>query len=255
MDVEIQTSEDPHFLWTRPWQSWLYALDHCLVGNKIDVGPCEGHSRYLGHCPWVSCSIALCWDFHWSIWSAQPLLLWSSLPHPVTNYFCHIGKAIKDLGYVGYQSRILPAIPGDWVEYAEYISWYNNASRQWESLPKGYTTEEPWVTHPLGDVEEWWEEAEIIAQHWARPQCQARQSGNKTESGDEKDSGDQVESGRQKEYGHEAESRHEADQDCEMGYQSESSLTPSDYSKSKKSGLVWGGNLPQLVKIEALLHS
>jgi len=57
-----------------------------------------------------------------------PLPPASSLPHPVTNYFCRIGRAIEDLGYVGYRSRILPAIPGDWVEYAEYISWYNNAS-------------------------------------------------------------------------------------------------------------------------------
>jgi len=54
----------------------------------------------------------------------------------------------------------------------------------------------------------------------------------------EKDSGDQVESGSQKEYGHKAESRHKADEDCEMGYQSESSLTPGDYSKSKKVELL-----------------
>jgi len=124
------------------------------------------------------------------------------------------------------------------TKYAKYISWYNNASQWWEFLPEGYTTEEPRATHPLGDVEEWWEEAEIITQH------RARQSSNKIESADEKDSGDQVESadekesGSQKEYGHEAESRHKADQDCEMGYRSESSLTPSDYSESKKVELL-----------------
>ena len=66
----------------------------------------------------------------------------------------------------------------------------------------------------------------------------ARQSGNKTESGDEKESGNEVESGDEKEYRHAAESRHEADQDCEMGYRSESSLTPSDYSESKRAALL-----------------
>ena len=50
-----------------------------------------------------------------------------------------------------------------------------------------------------------------------------------------KDSGDEVESGSEKEYGHEAESRHEADEDCEMGYRTESSFTPSDFSESKKA--------------------
>ena len=162
----------------------------------------------------------------------QPLPPASSLPHPVTNYFCRIGRAIEDLPIVGYRSRILPAVPGDWVEYAHYISWYNRASQLWESLPNGYTTEEPRATHPLGDVQEWWEEAEMIIER------RARQSGNKTESGDEKESGNEVESGDEKEYRHAAESRHEADQDCKMGYRSESSLTPSDYSESKRAALL-----------------
>ena len=153
----------------------------------------------------------------------------SSLPHPVTNYFCRIGRAIEDLPIIGYRSRILPAVPGDWVEYAQYISWYNRACQRWESLPEGYTTEEPRATHPLGDVGDWWEEAELIIED------RARQSGNNTKSGDKKDSGDEVESGGEKEYGHEAESRHEADEDCEMGYRTESSLTPSDFSESKKA--------------------
>ena len=78
----------------------------------------------------------------------------------------------------------------------------------------------------MGD---WWEEAELIIED------RARQLGNNTKSGDKKDLGDEVESGGKKEYGHEAELRHKADEDCEMGYRTESSLTPSDFSKSKKA--------------------
>ena len=78
----------------------------------------------------------------------------------------------------------------------------------------------------MGD---WWEEAELIIED------QARQSRNNTKSGNKKDSGGEVESGSKKEYGHEAESRHKADEDCKMGYRTESSLMPSDFSKSKRA--------------------
>ena len=73
------------------------------------------------------------------------------------------------------------------------------------------------MTHPLGDVGDWWEEAELIIED------QARQLGNNTKSGGEK------------EYRHEAELRNEGDEDCEMGYRTESSLMPSDFSESKKA--------------------
>jgi hypothetical protein len=166
-----------------------------------------------------------------------PLPPASSLPHPGTVYFCRIGRAIEDLGYVGYRSRILLAMAGDWNEYAPYIGWYNRGSQQWERLPPGYTTEEPRATHPLGDVEEWWEEAEMIAQLRA----DELESGGAKESGhqaDEVESGNDKESGGAKEYGDEAESRPKADQDCEMGYRSESSVTHSDYSETKKVRLL-----------------
>lgn len=200
-----------------------------------------------------------------------PLPPASSLPHPVITYYCRIGRVMddSDLGYVGYRSRILPAIPGDWVEYCPYICWYNRASKRWEALPNGYTTEEPNATHPLPEVEEWWEDANYLANRRAARAAKRRQatlegSSSQAESGDGAESGDKEVSAHEAESTHEEKSAHEADQDHQMeettqlgvvggqpteainsemdnqrsAYPSESTLSPSDYSESKKAELL-----------------
>ena len=117
-----------------------------------------------------------------------PLPLPSSLPHPVTVYFCRIGRVMKDFGFIGYRSRIWKATDAHPAhQYARFTCWFNRVSERWESLPKGYTTDPPPASNRLGEVEEWWEEAKIIARRRAKRLA----AGNVGSSeGDEAESGD-----------------------------------------------------------------
>ncbi|EDR03913.1 uncharacterized protein LACBIDRAFT_331064 [Laccaria bicolor S238N-H82] len=165
-----------------------------------------------------------------------PLPSASAVPHPGTNYFCRIGRAIEDLGYVGYRSRIGLAGPGDWAAYAPYICWYNRASHEWEQLPPGYTTEKPRALHDLAEVEAWWEVANIIAQERA-DELDDESAGAK-ESGQEAvevESGREKESGGPKEDNNQAESMPEPDQDGEKGYRSSSCGSGSDFGETEEA--------------------
>ncbi|EDR03003.1 uncharacterized protein LACBIDRAFT_307828 [Laccaria bicolor S238N-H82] len=165
-----------------------------------------------------------------------PLPSASAVPHPGTNYFCRIGRAIEDLGYVGYRSRIGLAGPGDWAAYAPYICWYNRASHEWEQLPPGYTTEKPRALHDLAEVEAWWEVAKIIAQERA-DELDDESAGAK-ESGQEAvevESGREKESGGPKEDNNQAESMPEPDQDGEKGYRSSSCGSGSDFGETEEA--------------------
>ena len=139
-----------------------------------------------------------------------PLPLPSSLPHPVTVYFCRIGRVMKDFGFIGYRSRIWKATDAHPAhQYTRFTCWFNRVSERWESLPKGYTTEPPPASNCLGEVEEWWEKARRIARHRAKRLAAGNvgsSEGDELESGDEPESGDGAESGIGAESGVEAES-------------------------------------------------
>ena len=216
-----------------------------------------------------------------------PLPLPSSLPHPVTVYFCRIGRVMKDLGFIGYRSRIWKATDAHPAhQYTRFTCWFNRVSERWESLPKAYTTDPPPASNRLGEVEEWWEEAKRIARRRAKRLAAGNvgcSEGDEAESGDDAESGNGAESGDgaessvgaergnrdEAEPGNEAKPEREADpgheaeghiihakqrpqvqcipddepdvegnlqtEDQGHSYIIESSLTPSDYSQSRKA--------------------
>ena len=182
-----------------------------------------------------------------------PLPEASSLPHPVTVYFCCVGRAINGHRYIGYHSNVLPITDHFRPhEFNHMTCWFNWGSGWWEALPKGYTTNPPPASYTLEQAEEWWEEAEEIIQltielkkidHQAGssqahqssdtqgrveegPSTQARQiiQDSPQPHGDTVDQADMV-------------SIHE-EEGVKQGYVSESTLTPSDYSESRKAELI-----------------
>ena len=138
---------------------------------------------------------------------------------------------MKEMGFIGHRSRIWKATDARPAhQYTPFTCWYNRVSERWESLPEGYTTDAPPASNRLGEVEVWWEEAEILArrranrlaakyaQSSAQPEsgCEA-ESGDDAELGDEAGSGDRAETGDD---GHETEAGHEAEggQDAELSH-------------------------------------
>ncbi|EDR04495.1 uncharacterized protein LACBIDRAFT_330671 [Laccaria bicolor S238N-H82] len=170
-----------------------------------------------------------------------PIPLASSLPHPVTVYFCHIGRVMGGRGYIGHRLRIWKATGAHPAhQYTRFTSWFNRVTQRWESLRQGYTTDPPPASNHLGEVEEWWEEATRVARRQAK--CLAEGSvgcseDDEAESGKSADSGDGPESGVRAEPGNgeEAESGNEIKPGHEAEADIESSLTPSDYSQSRKA--------------------
>ena len=79
------------------------------------------------------------------------------------NYFCHIGRVIDSLGFIGYCSRIWK-VKHHAHKYTPFVCWFNRGSEQWELLPDGYTTSKPPASHSLEQTAEWWEEAQEIIQ-------------------------------------------------------------------------------------------
>ena len=88
-----------------------------------------------------------------------------SLPHPMTAYFCCVGRAINGQGYIEYRSIILPISDHFHSHvFTHFVGWYNRASKRWEALTKGYTTNAPPASYSVKQAEEWWEESEEIIQ-------------------------------------------------------------------------------------------
>ena len=149
----------------------------------------------------------------------------SSLPHPLTNYFCRIGRVIDNLGFIGYRSRIW-RVNQHAHEYTPFVCWFNRGSEQWESLPDGYTTSKPPASHSLEQTAEWWEEAQEI--------IQLESDLREIERREAKELPRNMEDERAEPSNTDCNSEMD---DKRPGHGSESSLTPSDYSESKKAAL------------------
>ncbi|EDR09220.1 uncharacterized protein LACBIDRAFT_326644 [Laccaria bicolor S238N-H82] len=189
----------------------------------------------------------------------MPLPPPSSLPHPVTVYFCRIGRVMEGMGYIGHRSRIRLATDAHPAhQYTKYTCWHNRASERWEALPEGYTTDPPPATNRLGEVEVWWEEAEILARHRAKrlaakkAQSSAQpESGGEAESGDDPELGDEAGSGDEAETGddgHETDAEHEAEggQEADAEHEAEGGQeAESSHRRRQPAHIIHGNQLPQ----------
>lgn len=186
----------------------------------------------------------------------------SSLPHPMTAYFCRVGRAINGQGYIGYHSIILP-ISDRFHSHAftRFVGWYNRASKRWEALPKGYTTNAPPASYSVEQAEEWWEESEEIIQlnidldeieRREAEDAKLLEAGNAESSQPRRPSNTQgrVEEGSPTQVRQNIQDSPQRDtvdqadmvstsenERLRRGYVTESTLTASDYSESKKADL------------------